>query len=193
MIVAEFEYFGLSDVGLVRHNNEDFWQVNCASQIIAIADGMGGHLAGDVASYEAVCNLMELVDLHKVDLARLEDEQYKESIKTILSEVNLSIYRQGLSNEQFKGMGTTLSCMQFRRGKAWLFHVGDCRVYRLRNKMLERLTEDHSLANHLASRYGLSKQNVKRYPGQHVLTNVLGRRPHVTGWMISPRSDAQWN
>lgn len=180
MIVADFEYFGLSDVGLVRHNNEDFWQVNYDSQLIAIADGMGGHRAGEVASYEAVGNLMQLVDLHKVDLERFGDEQYKESIKTIVSEINLLIYRQGLSNEQFKGMGTTLSCMQFRRGKAWLFHVGDCRVYRLRNKMLERLTEDHSLANHLASRYGLSKQSVKRYPGRNVLTNVLGSRPHVS-------------
>ncbi|MBQ8498340.1 PP2C family serine/threonine-protein phosphatase [Chlamydia sp.] len=180
MIVAEFEYFGLSDVGLVRNNNEDFWQVNCDSQIIAIADGMGGHRAGEVASYEAVYNLMQLVDLHKVDLERFNDDQYKNSIKTILSEVNSLIYRQSLLNEQFKGMGTTLSCMQFRRGKAWLFHVGDCRIYRLRRKMLERLTEDHSLANHLASRYGLSKQSVKRYPWRHVLTNVLGSRPHVS-------------
>ncbi|MCI5641855.1 MAG: protein phosphatase 2C domain-containing protein [Chlamydia suis] len=180
MTVAEFEYFGLSDIGLVRNNNEDFWQVNRDSQIIAIADGMGGRRAGEVASYEAVCNLMELVDLRKMDLARFEDEQYKESIKTILSEVNLLIYRQGLLNEQFKGMGTTLSGMQFRRGKAWLFHVGDCRVYRLRNKILERLTEDHSLANHLAARYGLPKQSMKRYPGRHVLTNVLGSRPHVS-------------
>lgn len=60
MIVADFEYFGLSDVGLVRHNNEDFWQVNYDSQLIAIADGMGGHRAGEVASYEAVGNLMQL-------------------------------------------------------------------------------------------------------------------------------------
>ena len=81
MTVAEFEYFGLSDIGLVRNNNEDFWQVNRDSQIIAIADGMGGRRAGEVASYEAVCNLMELVDLRKMDLARFEDEQYKESKK----------------------------------------------------------------------------------------------------------------
>ena len=51
MTVAEFEYFGLSDIGLVRNNNEDFWQVNRDSQIIAIADGMGGRRAGEVASY----------------------------------------------------------------------------------------------------------------------------------------------
>ena len=58
--------------------------------------------------------------------------------------------------------------------------MGDCRVYRLRNKILERLTEDHSLANHLAARYGLPKQSMNRYPGRHVLTNVLGSRPHVS-------------
>ncbi|WP_375793302.1 protein phosphatase 2C domain-containing protein [Chlamydia sp. 12-01] len=176
---VNFDYFGLSDIGMVRSRNEDFWQVNLSSRAVAIADGMGGCLGGDVASHEAIFSLMELIDARQSQLAEFKDDQYREMLRIILSKVNGLIYEHGLMESRLQGMGTTLSFMQFLREKAWLLHVGDSRIYRLRGEELSCLTEDHSLANQLKNRYGLSKQSDKVYPYRHILTNVLGSRPHV--------------
>ncbi|WP_366223791.1 PP2C family protein-serine/threonine phosphatase [Chlamydia buteonis] len=177
---VDFDYFGLSDIGMVRSRNEDFWQVNLSSRAVAIADGMGGCSGGDVASHEAIFSLMELIDARQPYLAEFKDDQYREALKLILSKVNGTIYEHSLMEKRFRGMGTTLSFMQFFREKAWLLHVGDSRIYRLRGDELACLTEDHSLANQLKNRYGLSKQSDKVYPYRHILTNVLGSRPYVT-------------
>lgn len=176
---VNFDYFGLSDIGMVRSRNEDFWQVNLTSQVVAIADGMGGHLGGDVASHEAIINLMELIDAQQPQLVKFKDDQYRETVRDILSKVNELIYDHSLMESHLQGMGTTLSCMQFLASKAWVFHVGDSRIYRLREEEFCCLTEDHSLANRLKHRYGLSQQLNKLYPYRHILTNVLGSRPHV--------------
>ncbi|ANH79129.1 PP2C family protein-serine/threonine phosphatase [Candidatus Chlamydia sanziniae] len=175
----DFDYFGLSDIGRIRARNEDFWQVNLISQVVAIADGMGGCLGGDVASQEAIVSLMELIDQRQPQLLQFQDEQYKETLKIILSEVNNLIYGHGLMEAHLQGMGTTLSFIQFRYGRAWVFHVGDSRIYCLRGKELYCLTQDHSLENQLKSRYKLCKQSDKVYSYRHILTNVLGSRPYV--------------
>lgn len=175
----DFDYYGLSDVGMVRSRNEDFWQVNLVSQVVAIADGMGGHVGGEVASQEAVVSLMELMDAWQSKLVQFQDHQYREAVVSILSRVNDLIYMHGHAESHLAGMGTTLSFMQFLKSKAWLFHVGDSRVYRLRGEVFSCLTEDHSLANQLKNRYRLPKQSNKLYPYRHILTNVLGCRPYV--------------
>lgn len=175
----DFDYFGLSDIGRVRARNEDFWQVNLMSQVVAVADGVGGRLGGDIASQEAVTSLMELIDEQQLKLMGYEDDQYKETLKKILLKVNGVVYEHGQMEEHLQGMGTTLSFIQFRKDRAWLFHVGDSRIYRIREGELRRLTEDHSLENQLKNRYGLPKQSDKMYSYRHILTNVLGSRPYV--------------
>ncbi|WP_201456832.1 Stp1/IreP family PP2C-type Ser/Thr phosphatase [Chlamydia sp. 17-3921] len=177
--IVDFDYFGLSDIGKVRSRNEDFWQVDLSSQLVAIADGMGGCLGGDVASQEAVINLVELVSQKFSELMVCRDDEYKEDLKNILSKINGLIYEQGLIKAHLQGMGTTLSFIQFRQDKAWIVHVGDSRIYRLRGGELCCLTEDHSLANQLKNRYELSKQMKKMYSYRHILTNALGSRPNV--------------
>lgn len=177
---TDFEYFGVSDIGLVRSNNEDFWQVNLRSRVVAVADGMGGRLGGAVASYKAVTNLMRLIDANRRRLQRFKDDEYRKMLNVILSKVNDLIYQQGMMEKSLRGMGTTLSFLHLlRRDKAWLFHVGDSRVYRLRHGKLLCLTEDHSLANYLVHRYRLFKQSPKVYPYRHILTNVVGCRPYI--------------
>ncbi|AHK63075.1 PP2C family protein-serine/threonine phosphatase [Chlamydia avium] len=176
---VNFDYFGLSDIGMVRSRNEDYWEVNLTSRVVAIADGMGGHLGGDVASHEAILNLMELIDAQQSQLIRFQDDQYRETVRGILSKINELIYDHSLMESHLQGMGTTLSYMQFLRNKAWVVHVGDSRIYRLRGEEFYCLTEDHSLANRLKNRYSLSQQLDKVYPYRHILTNVLGSRPHV--------------
>lgn len=174
-----FDYFGLSDIGKVRARNEDFWKVDISSQLVAIADGLGGCLGGDIASQEAVLHLIELMSQEYAELMACEDEWYKESVQGILSKINRIIYEHGLVETHLQGMGTTLSFMQFRKNKAWICHIGDSRIYRLRGEELCCLTEDHSLANQLKHRYKLPKQSKKVYPYRHILTNALGSRPYV--------------
>ncbi len=177
---VDFEYFGLSDIGVVRSKNEDFWFVNLVSKVVAIADGMGGCSGGEVASQEAVLCLMALIDANIAFLETVGDEEYQAVLRDILAKVNNLVYQHSLEDVHLKGMGTTLSFLHFFRNKAWLFHVGDSRIYLLREKKLFCLTEDHSVANQLTHRYGLSKQSPKVYPYRHILTNVVGNRPYIT-------------
>lgn len=173
---VQFEYFGLSDIGLIRPTNEDFWQVNLASRVIAIADGMGGRLGGEVASHEAIESLMHLMDVHRIQLEKFKDEQYKAALQSILSQVNELVYEHSLEDIHLEGMGTTLSFLHFCNQKAWLFHIGDSRIYHFRDGILSCLTQDHSLANRLKNRF---KETEEMYTYRHILTNVLGSRPYI--------------
>lgn len=174
--VVQFEYFGLSDIGLKRTTNEDFWQVNPLSKVIAIADGMGGRLGGEIASHEAIENLMTLIDRHRPCLEECPKEQYEKTLRQILSKVNELVYIHSLRDIHLEGMGTTLSVLHFCHQKAWLFHIGDSRIYRFRKGRLYRLTQDHSLATQLKKRF---KESDMVYTYRHILTNALGCRPYV--------------
>lgn len=174
--VVQFEYFGLSDIGLIRSTNEDCWQVNPSSKVIAVADGMGGRSGGEVASHEAIENLMELIDQYKTQLEACQDDQYEQTLRQILSKVNEAVYTHSLKDIHLEGMGTTLSFLHFCHQKAWLFHVGDSRIYHFRKGHLSRLTQDHSLASRLKKRF---KETEKVYTYRHILTNALGCRPYI--------------
>lgn len=173
-----FNYYGLSDIGKVRHRNEDYWLADLETQLFVVADGMGGRSGGDVASKEAVKHLVKL--LYENNSLRLRDNDiYKRHLYQIFSKVNGFVYQKSQEKIDLKGMGTTLSFIQFRNKIASVVHVGDSRVYCLRRGILYRLTEDHSLANRLSCLYGLPKESEKVYPYRNILTNSVGCRPYI--------------
>jgi PPM family protein phosphatase len=147
--------------GLVRGHNED--RFTATPGLLAVADGMGGALAGEVAAAVAVERLEDL----SLDVSL---DQLQEAIE----EANDEIRAMALANASQSGMGTTLTALLVRGEKAQLVHVGDSRAYLLRNGELTRLTDDHSLVNELVKRGEIAAEDADHHPHRNVITRALG-------------------
>lgn len=167
--------FGHSDVGLIRRNNEDVFLQLPEHQCYLLADGMGGHNAGEVAAKETVVFFSDCVDkLFKKHQAGLTLQQLRQHLEYFIHRSNERIYHLGKENTSFNGMGTTLSAILFFDNSVICTHVGDSRIYRYRQKNLCQLSQDHTLKNKLIKQ-GLLEKAIKdgiRY--KNVLTNAIG-------------------
>lgn len=171
--------FGLSDVGLVRENNEDAWGAVPELGFFALADGMGGHLAGEVAAREAVTNLCRII---KKNLGRKKNISYSSTLQVVqqtIAEVNTIIFEHSRSNPELRGMGTTLCCLQFHENGVIYAHVGDSRIYRLRNRKIAQLTSDHSLMRELIDLGQLSEGEAPEFLYKNILTRAVGTEPNI--------------
>lgn len=171
---------GLSDVGLVRENNEDIWAELPDEKFYVLADGMGGHQAGEIASQEAVFNFLEIIRKITVSSQRkLNLKETMSAIKQSIEEVNKTIYEMGRSDEQLGGMGTTLCCVHFHPEGVILAHVGDSRIYRFGKGGLKQLTKDHSLMSELVEMGYLSEPEAKEFLYKNILTRAIGTEPSI--------------
>jgi len=144
-MMYELSAYGLSDRGLVRQNNEDYWGCVPEHQLYLLADGMGGHQAGEVAAREAVIYLCQQFRERFDELSDHSLQNVCDLIKKSIENANQFIFEMSRSHDLLKGMGTTLCLLHFLGDRAIFSHVGDSRIYRLRNNTLEQLTQDHSL------------------------------------------------
>lgn len=161
---------GLTDKGLLRPHNEDALLLIDTHGVFAVADGMGGHAAGEVASHLAVEAIEET-------LAK-RTEQLEVSIPELLlqavEDANQRIARQMDEHPECRGMGTTVVIAVVHGGHFWVAHVGDSRAYLLRDNELRQLTTDHSLVNELVRLGMLSREQAARDPRRNVVTRALG-------------------
>jgi serine/threonine protein phosphatase PrpC len=171
-----------TDTGMVRAINED--SVLAFGAIAAVADGMGGHAAGEVASQIAVERLSHLAG---------EQEALKpDDLIGAIFEVNQEILAAVVANPDRDGMGTTLSGLGVVRvggSDHWMvFNVGDSRVYRLSDGMLTRVTVDHSVVEELIASGALSAEEAKVHPQRNVVTRSLGTdpAPQADVWVFPP-------
>lgn len=167
---------GLSDPGLVRQSNEDIWSQVPECAVFALADGMGGHRAGEIAAREAMHVLSSLVRKIKPHLSLYEA---RDAWVGVIKQVNQSIYKLARSDDHLKGMGTTLCCMQFREDGIVYGHVGDSRIYRLRQGALEQLTSDHSLLRELMDLGQIAEGQATDFLYKNILTRAIGTEPSV--------------
>lgn len=168
---------GLSDVGLVRPNNEDVWGEIEELGFFVLADGMGGHRAGEIASREAVSVLLEEVKKNfKTDLPNRDAENL---LDHSIREANKTVYRMSREKAGWHGMGTTLSCLMIQGDSAIIGNVGDSRIYRLRNRRLELLTRDDSLFRDLVDLGQLSEQGSGDFVYKNIITKALGTEPNM--------------
>jgi protein phosphatase len=174
-------YAALTDVGLVRAKNQDSVAVAVAGNEIAwrerghvfvVADGMGAHAAGELASKIAV-------DTVPLSYEKQSRRSPPDALVRAMEDANGRIYDRGQANEEFRGMGTTLSTLVLLPPGALVGHVGDSRVYRLRKNMLEQLTFDHSLVWEVCQAEGISEAEVPMYIPRNVITRSVGSRPEV--------------
>lgn len=183
---------GLSDIGLVRQNNEDVWDQLLDENFFVLADGMGGHQAGEVAAREAVSLLCQFVKKALKEGKRKKGLlEIKEAIYHAIENVNKAIYKLGNESENFKGMGTTLCCLFIHEEGAIYAHVGDSRIYRLRGKHLKLLTKDHSLLRELVDLGQISEKQAEDFLYKNIITKAIGTEALVeptinTGDLHSP-------
>jgi len=163
------ERAGATDVGRHRSTNEDSYLES--PPVFAVADGMGGARAGEVASRMAV----EAFD----DSNRDEDAPPEEQLAAVARAANSSIHRLAQEDESRAGMGTTFTAVMVDDGEVATGHVGDSRLYRLREGELERLTTDHSLVEELVKGGKISPESAENHPQRAIITRALGPEPDV--------------
>ncbi len=171
----------LSDLGMRRMNNQDALAVvvtddeakwRSRGHLLMVADGMGAHAAGELASKMAADNIPHTY-------FKLRDLYPPAALRQAIREVNGLIFAKGQSNIGFQGMGTTCSCLVLLPQGALVAHVGDSRIYRLRGHRLSQLTFDHSLVWEMAAAGRMSEEDVPSYIPKNVITRSLGPHENV--------------
>ncbi len=158
-----------SDIGRIRQTNEDCYGVE-EPYLYIVADGMGGHLAGEVASQIAVATIKSYVASHKDgDYESWEDVLYR-----AIEEANGVIYKKARANVACSGMGTTVSLLFYAADKIYWAHVGDSRIYLLRGGKLRQITKDHSLVGRLLESGSITSEEARVHPQRNMLTRAVG-------------------
>lgn len=175
------EHAAVSDIGLRRANNQDSLTTGLANNaetwaqrghLFMVADGMGAHAAGELASKMA-CDTVPLT------YQKLHDEPPPDALRKAIEDANARIHSRGQANLDFRGMGTTTSVLVLLPQGALVAHVGDSRVYRLREGRIEQLTFDHSLVWEMMATGKMREQEVPGYIPKNIITRSLGPSPHV--------------
>ncbi|MGD2118072.1 MAG: Stp1/IreP family PP2C-type Ser/Thr phosphatase [Chromatiales bacterium] len=147
-MVHNLEYSAATEVGLVRRNNQDSYYVSPELGLVIVADGMGGHRGGEIASAIAVRGIRENL-LQKQWQNDSDEMQTLLNLGATVETANRLIREEAAFRPELTGMGTTLVAAQFRLGRIFFAHVGDSRLYRFRDGQLQQLTRDHSLVQEL--------------------------------------------
>ncbi|MFZ4123358.1 MAG: PP2C family protein-serine/threonine phosphatase [Candidatus Planktophila sp.] len=169
MSKSYFAVSARSAIGLARSGNEDS-ALTCSS-LLAVADGMGGHAGGEVASQiaiKALATLIPVLTAPDIDTDSIEDLLLN-SLHTIDGEIS----RIASDEIELRGMGTTLTALLIRDGRVALLHVGDSRCYRLRGNTFEQLTHDHTVLQELLDSGAISISEAHDHPQRSMLTQVL--------------------
>jgi protein phosphatase len=159
----------ITDTGLVRTINEDSMCISPGDNFFAVADGMGGHRAGEVASKMALQLLKQELD-RRLNCGERADRALVGSIE----EANRSIFEMSAGNPEWQGMGTTVTACLKRNGEILIGQVGDSRAYLLRGKRISQLTEDHSLVQELLKSGSITEEEAFTHPRKNVLTRAIG-------------------
>jgi protein phosphatase len=175
-------YAGATHPGRVRRCNEDNLLIVPDSGLFAVADGLGGLDAGDVASSAALAHLADLAaapTTSRSDLlfARFWADTRRRQFEAMILEVNRRTYAQRVALG--KNMATTLAVLLLHERQALIGHVGDSRIYLFRQHTLHQLTSDHSLVNDLVLQGALTAAQAKQSPQRHVITRAIGAEPTV--------------
>ena len=165
-------YFAVSArtaIGLARSGNED--SALTSSSLLAVADGMGGHAGGEVASQIAIKTLATMVPV--LTASDIDTDSIEDLLLNSLHTIDGEISRVASDEIELRGMGTTLTALLIRDGRVALLHVGDSRCYRLRGNTFEQLTHDHTVLQELLDSGTISMSEAADHPQRSMLTQVL--------------------
>ncbi|OIK13987.1 protein phosphatase [Bacillus sp. MUM 116] len=168
-----------TDQGKVRQNNEDnggIFQNKDGHFLAIVADGMGGHLAGDIASEMTVAHLKDLWDQSE---GLLTADSAEEWLKTNINQVNKLLFEHSKNNPECEGMGTTIEAIIVTDRFTTVAHVGDSRSYILNESGFQQLTDDHTLVNELVRSGQISKEDAEHHPRKNVILRALGTEQEI--------------
>lgn len=173
-------YSCASHTGKVRKNNEDY----CGGEFIdtsfesigifALADGMGGHKKGEVASKLAVDNIIKFLKDNLVQNNNIKIDYIDDIIKQAYNNVNLIIYDKSINNIEYEGMGTTLTTAIIYKDLLYVANVGDSRCYLLKDNKFSQITVDHSVVQELIEAKIITEEEAKNHPRRNHITRAIG-------------------
>jgi len=178
---AAVQFWPLTDVGRVRDHNEDSFLVDKKLNLFIVADGMGGHAAGEVASQVASHTVREVLKreadmLHEFEAGHggIGRQDVLRLLESAVQQACSAVYNEGQEDESKRGMGTTIDALLLIGSRGFIAHVGDSRVYLYRQSAVHQLTEDHSLINELLKRGRLSREQIEKLQYKNAVTRAVG-------------------
>ena len=158
-----------TDLGLVRQGNED--SALHHGSLIAVADGMGGAVGGEVASKIAIKTLAERIEVLQSN--ELDDDSRVDILQGVISEIEESLLKEIKGKSELQGMGTTLTALAPLSEAIAMLHIGDSRAYRIRSGQITRLSHDHTVVQELIDQGKLSRSEAEEHPQRSMLTQAL--------------------
>ena len=177
---------GLTDTGIVRKKNEDTIGFDSSLGLLVLADGMGGHRGGEVASGLSVNSIIDTIQqqLPAIDVHQTDPDSgfslVSICVQNAIDQANDLVFKAAEANQENRGMGTTIVVLLFYNNTLSLAHIGDSRCYRLRANNLEQLTRDHSLLQELIDRGFYTPVEARNSMNKNLVTRALGIDPVVT-------------
>ena len=176
------QYWGLTDPGCVRAQNQDTYRIEMLDKhavLCVVCDGMGGAKSGDVASAMAVeAFTQEVKNAYRSDI---DGDELEYMLRSAVKQANLVVYEQANRSEEFTGMGTTLVAALIQSKRATFINVGDSRGYYIDDEGICQMTQDHSLVQMMVNRGELTAEQAKTYPGKNFITRAVGTEAAVEG------------
>lgn len=173
--------FAKSDVGKAREINEDYYyisNVNDNIHVYILADGMGGYNGGEVASKLATSATLSYIQSNFESIPKEKDDILN-LVKSAIEYANMVVYEKSNQDKELEGMGTTIAVCLIYGNKAYIGHVGDSRIYRIRKEFIRRLTQDHSYVEKLVKDGTITKQEAINHPKKNMLMKALGCKVFV--------------
>lgn len=173
--------FAKSDIGKARETNEDFYYVASNGDFLKLyilADGMGGYNGGEIASRLATASVKSYIESN-FNKIQHEKEDILNLIKNAIEYANMIVYEKSKENEELQNMGTTLEVCLIYNNKAFIGHIGDSRIYRIRKNIIRKLTVDHSYVQELVNDGTITKEEAIHHPKKNMLMKALGCTPFV--------------
>lgn len=170
-----------SDVGKAREMNQDYYYISPSESNInlyILADGMGGYKGGEVASRLATISVKNYIESNFENTLKDKEEILK-LIKSSMEYANMVVYEKSKEDQELEAMGTTLEVCLIYNNRAYIGHVGDSRIYRIRKEFMRKLTTDHSYVETLVKDGTITKEEAMHHPKKNMLTKALGCTPFV--------------
>lgn len=168
--------YGKSDIGMVREMNQDYYYISDDQnevKLYILADGMGGYKGGEIASKLAVTSARNYIENNFKETPK-DKESLIQLIGSSVEYANMVVYEKSKENQELEGMGTTLEICLVYNNRAYIAHIGDSRIYRIRKEFMRKITKDHSYVQKLVEDGTITKEEAAIHPKKNMLMKALG-------------------
>lgn len=168
--------FAKSDIGKAREKNEDSYYASQPSETVGlyiVADGMGGYNGGEIASELAITATKNYIESNFAETEHTK-EALQQLVKSSIEYANMLVYDKTREMPELEGMGTTMEVVLVYNNKAYIGHIGDSRIYRIRKEFIRKLTKDHSYVEKLVEEGKITKDEAVHHPNKNMITKAVG-------------------